>query len=81
MKGKDISKVGMVISAVAFGANYIGYLIIARRVPTFDEMIVMMLASLFYVAIFSPIILSVWIDKITNRIGGQSGKTDTNGSI
>ena len=37
MKGKDISKVGMVVSAAAFGANYIGYLIIARRVPTFDE--------------------------------------------
>ena len=71
MKGKDISKVGMIVSATAFTLQYIGYLIITRRIPTFDEMMVMMISALFYVAIFSPIILSVWIDKITNKIGGK----------
>ena len=76
MKGKDISKVGMVVSAIAFTSQYIGYLIITRRIPTFDEMMVIMISALFYVAIFSPIILSVWIDKVTNKIGGNKDETN-----
>lgn len=67
MKGKQISKAGMIIGALVIVGYNIGYLIIQKSIPTMDEQKSVVFLGASLVAIFSPLYISVFLDKIFKR--------------
>jgi hypothetical protein len=66
MEAKNISKFGMIIAVlIIIGMNF-GYLILARKLPTLDEEKAILLFGGSIVLVFSPIYLSIIVDKLVS---------------
>jgi hypothetical protein len=61
---KNISKIGMVTSAIIVLSYNFYYLIMTGKIPTLDEQKSILMLGGFIVVIFSPIYLSIVLDKI-----------------
>lgn len=64
VKGKKVSKIGMMLSVTIALLYNLGYLIFERKIPTVDEQKSILMLSGFIVIFFSPIYASIILDKI-----------------
>jgi hypothetical protein len=63
-RGKNISKVGMVLGATIIIGYNMFYLMTTKKIPTMDEQKSIILFGASVTAIFSPIYFSIILDKI-----------------
>jgi hypothetical protein len=71
MEAKRISLIGMVLGAVIIiGYNTI-YVIVSARIPTIDEQQSILLFGGSIMLIFSPVYLSIFLEKIIDMIKGR----------
>jgi hypothetical protein len=66
MKGKQVSKIAMIVAAVIIISYNVGYLLLSRAIPTVEEQKSIILLGISILIIFTPIYLSIILDKITS---------------
>lgn len=67
MKAKSVSMIGMILGVVFILGMNIGYLILAKKLPSWDEQKGILAVGLSMVLIFSPVYLSIIVDKFLNN--------------
>jgi len=70
-KAKNISKIGMILSALIIITYNIVYLILAQQIPTLEEQKSILLLGLSIIIVFSPIYLNIILDKFVNIFKGD----------
>jgi hypothetical protein len=71
MKAKFISKIGMIIGALIIICYNAFYLITTEKIPTVEEQKSILLFGGSIVVIFSPVYLSIVLDKIGSMFGNN----------
>lgn len=72
MKAKDISLIGMILGGVIIISYNLIYLILSKKIPTLDEQKSILLFGGSIVIIFSPVYLSIVLDKVTDIFRGRT---------
>jgi len=68
MQAKDISLIGQIVSAVLALAYNVYVIITTKHIPSVDEQMSILLCCTFMgVVCFSPVSVSVWIEKILGK--------------